>query len=128
MEYRFCFDEIVFRLLEIIHDGYHYGSLYILPPDSFDLDDLPILCFEADDCGGIMGIDYDSLDGVPFSEIEQYAFWGHVLPSSRRCLLGNLFSEIDRLSLDPRFISSPVALEALQAVKSWLEEEFIPNI
>ena len=32
MEHRFCLDEILGKVSEMINDGYHYGSIAVLSP------------------------------------------------------------------------------------------------
>lgn len=44
------------------------------------------------------------------------------------CKISDLLDEIYRLFSDPRFSSSSVALEALQAVQNWAIEESVPVV
>lgn len=84
MEHRFCLDEVLSVVSRMIADGFHYGSIEVLE-DCF-LDDGTfgtIMSFTADDDGGNLGVEYDSLEEVGLDEISDFAFQFHVLPSYR---------------------------------------------
>lgn len=53
MEHRFCLDEILGKVSEMINDGYHYGSIDVLEDCLLDNGQHgAIMCFVADDEGG----------------------------------------------------------------------------
>ena len=59
MEHRFCLDEILGKVSEMINDGYHYGSIDVLEDCLLDNGQHgAIMCFVADDEGGYMGMEY----------------------------------------------------------------------
>ena len=52
MEHRFCLDEILGKVSEMINDGYHYGSIDVLEDCLLDNGQHgAIMCFVADDEG-----------------------------------------------------------------------------
>ena len=70
MEHRFCLDEILGKVSEMINDGYHYGSIDVLEDCLLDNGQHgAIMCFVADDEGGYMGMEYDNLEEVSLDEI-----------------------------------------------------------
>lgn len=77
MEHRFCLDEILMRIEEMIKDGYHYGSIEVLEDCEFENGQKgAVMVFSADDEGGFVGVDYEDLQEVPFEEVEEFAYCG----------------------------------------------------
>lgn len=87
MAHRFCLDEVMLKIKEMIDDGFHYGCIEV--SEGFEGDDgneIACLCLTADDDGGIGCIDYEVLDEVPVAEIESYAFQGKKPAPHRPCV------------------------------------------
>ena len=86
MEHRFCLDEILGKVSEMINDGYHYGSIDVLEDCLLDNGQHgAIMCFVADDEGGYMGMEYDNLEEVSLDEIEEFAFLKRPPAPNRPC-------------------------------------------
>lgn len=83
-------DDVIRKLVEMKSDGYSYCDIDFIPEDEYDGETYPAwVSFEAIDCGGDSGIDYNG-DGesevceVPGEELEEYAFQNRKPSPSRR--------------------------------------------
>lgn len=69
-------DDVIRKLMEIRNDGYYYCDISLLSGD----DELePMIWFEALECGGCGGIDYNDneetdVTEVPEEEVDSYAY------------------------------------------------------
>lgn len=84
MEHCFCLDEVLMRIEEMIRAGYHYGSIEVFEDCEFeDGQKGALMAFSADDEGGLVGVDYESLEEVPFEEVQRFAYRWHIPATGR---------------------------------------------
>lgn len=81
MESHYYLPELIRILSDMVGDGYNYGTV-----NEGTFEGVNYLYFCADDCGGYVGVDYDSAEEVGVDEIIDYANRGQA-PASGRLIM-----------------------------------------